>query len=476
MTTATLLIATLCAAQLSAQDVPAFEYRPCDGQRVVDGMRCATLTVWEDRDAAAGRTLDLNVVVLDPTGEEPVPDPIYVFTGGPGQGAAGSAGGWSRAPFRAQRTIVLMDQRGTGESNPLLCLHRDDAPVDVFLGQIFDPEWMASCVPDLETRADLTKYQSPFSLDDVDDLRAALGHDRINLWGTSYGTRASLVYLRRHGEHVRSAVLNASMSMTQVMPDGMARDAEASILGVIQDCAAMPDCAAKYPDLRADYRVAVEGALEPMTVTIEDPRGTGTVEATMQRQGFAEALRAMLYDPDATRDVPRLLHLAATTGKYDGFAQFGATRAYRIASLAANGMYLSVTCAEDVPFANEAGEYEQGVGTFLSDARARSHHDTCRRWPQGEVPDDFHENVVSDAPVLILSGSHDPVTPPRWGADAASTLTNAIHVIVPFGHHGWGSLVNAGACVTGIQLQFLDAPLETPDTACLSTIRRQPFN
>jgi pimeloyl-ACP methyl ester carboxylesterase len=230
----------------------------------------------------------------------------------------------------------------------------------------------------------------------------------------------------------------------------MSGDAEASIRGVIEDCMSMPDCAAKYPDLADDYAVAVEGARQPVTVRLPDPRTRDTVEATMRREGFAEALRAMLYAPGPTRDVPRLLHVAATTGNYDGFAAFGAARAYAIARAAANGMYLSVTCAEDIPFSDEAAEYEREAGTFLGDARARSHYDACRVWPHGKVSAEFHENVVSDAPVLILNGDRDPVTPPRWGDEAASTLPNAVHVVVPFGHHGWSGLENGAVCVLSL--------------------------
>ncbi len=474
-TIGTAVAALVAAAPLTAQDVPSFAYGECP-EGAPEGSRCGALTVWEDRDARSGRTLDLDVIVLEATGPNPRPDPVYVLTGGPGQAATGSAGGSRRHPLRAQRDIVFMNQRGTGGSNELPCRHDDDAPVDVYLGQIFDPELAAECVRDLSERADLTKYQSPYSLDDLDDLREALGHDRINLWGGSYGTRAALVYIRRHEEHVRTAVLNASMSMDQIMPEGMARDAEAAIRGVLRDCADMPDCAAKYPDLDADYTAVVERTRDPVPVTVTDPRNGAEVEALLQPAGFAEALRAMLYAPGPTQDVPRLLHLAATTGDYDGFANFGAARAHNIAQLAPAGMYLSVTCAEDIPFANEPGEYEQGAGTFLADARARSHFDACRIWPRGEVPADFHDPVVSDLPVLIISGTHDPVTPPRWGEAAARTLPNGIHVVVPFGHHGWGGLENAGACVLGIQVSFLAAPLDAPDTDCLSTIRRRPFN
>lgn len=460
---------------VAGQEVGRLVRESCEIEGVEGHAECGTLTVWEDRDARTGRTIDLYFVVLPATDPNPEPDPIYVFTGGPGQAASTTAVGWSRSPFRATRSIVMVDQRGTGGSNILECLYPEDAPVEVYLGALFDAEHVADCRDRLETRADLTKYTSPLALDDLDDVRAALGHDMINLWGGSYGTRASLVYIRRHEEHVRSATLNAAMSLAQTMPEGMARDAEAAVRGVLRDCAEDPDCAGRYPDLEQDYAVAVEQARQPVSVTIRDPRSGVEVETALQPAGFAEALRAMMYDPGATRRIPALLHAAATERDYDAFAQFGATRAYQIGQAASSGMYLSVTCAEDIPFANEAGEYEQGQGTFLGDYRSRSHFDACREWPNGSVSDDFHDNVVSDVPVLILNGTHDPVTPPKYGEEAAQHLKNSIVVVVPHGHHGSGGLQNAGPCLAGIRGAFLDDPLARPDLSCLADIRRQPF-
>ena len=457
------------------QEAGHLDRAPCELEGVTGPAECGTLTVWEDRDGRTGRAIDLYFVLLPPTDPDPEPDPIYFLVGGPGQGAASTARGWSRSPRRARRAIVLMDQRGTGKSNVLNCLHDEAAPVEAFLGQLFDPDHIAACRAELERHADLTRYTSPASLDDLDDLRAALGHESINLIGGSYGTRAALVYIRRHGQHVRSATLEAAMSLAQTMPEGMARDAEAAIRGVLRDCADSPPCAESYPDLEREYTAVVERSRRPMSVTIRDPRDNREVETVLQPAGFGEALRAMLYDPGATRRIPELLHAAATEEDFDGFASFGANRTYRIERAAATGLYLSVTCAEDIPFASEAAEYEQGAGTFLADSRARSHFEACRRWPRGSVPDDFHDHVASDVPVLVISGTHDPVTPPRYGADAARFLSRSIHVIVPHGHHDWGALENASDCVGGIEDSFLEDPLARADLSCLETIRRRPF-
>ncbi len=459
----------------SAQDgVPRLNLEPCEIEGVT-GAECGTLTVYEDREANSGRTLDLYVTVVPATHPDPEPDPVYVLTGGPGSAATRGAASAGRSPLNAQRAYVFMDQRGTGRSNGLFCQVRDDEPVDALLRELFDRERVARCREELSEQADLTLYTTPLAMDDLDDLRQALGHERINLWGTSYGTRAALVYIRRHGEHVRSAVLNASVSMGQIMPMGMAVDAEAAIRNVLHDCAASEPCASRYPDLEEDYRLAVEGASGPVQVTLADPRTDEEVQATMQPAGFSEALRAMMYDPAATRNIPRFLHRAAREGNYDGFAQFGARRAWGISRVAAGGMYLSVTCAEDIPFADEAGEYEAARGTFLTEHRARSHFDACREWPRGTVPENFHDNVVSDVPVLILNGEHDPVTPPRWGAEAAGHLSQSIHIVIPHGGHGWDGLQGSG-CLGPIRAAFVRIPKPGAlDLTCLENIRRHPF-
>ena len=469
------VLSLVAAAPGSAQDaMPRLDLEPCEIEGVT-GAECGTLTVYEDRDAGSGRTLDLYVVVVPATHPDPEPDPVYVLTGGPGSAATRAAASAGRSPLHVRRAYVFMDQRGTGRSNGLYCLVDDDEPVDAFLGEIFDEDRIARCREKLAEQADLTLYTTPLAMDDLDDLRQALGHEQINLWGTSYGTRASLVYLRRHEEHVRSAVLNASMSLGQVMPMEMAADAETAVRNVLADCEASEACASRFPDLEEDYRLAVEGASGPVQVTLTDPRTEREVQGTMQPAGFGEALRAMMYDPGATRDIPRFLHLAAREGNYDGFAQFGAARAMAISRIAAGGLYLSVTCAEDIPFANEPGEYEAAQGTFLTDSRSRSHFDACRVWPRGTVSEDFHDDVVSDVPVLILNGEHDPVTPPRWGAEAAEHLSRSGHVVVPHGGHGWGGLENSG-CVARIQMAFIENPAsDALDLSCLSEIRRRAF-
>ena len=85
--------------------------------------------------------------------------------------------------------------------------------------------------------------------------------------------------------------------------------------------------------------------------------------------------------------------------------------------------------------------------------------------------EDYREPVTSAAPVLILSGTHDPVTPPRWGTEAASHLPNSLHLVVP-GAHG----VAGSACVQGILLEFLErAAVADLDTSCIEEMSMPAF-
>ena len=172
---------------------------PCTAFGGVDAL-CGTLTVPEDPQVTGGRTIDLAVTVLPATGPEGThaPDPIFALHGGPGAAASFLAPLFAGIPARDRRDIVLVDQRGTGASNGMACTV-DDAGEWLLLGLRFEMN-PAGC-PEFD--ADPTLYTTPIAMDDLDRVRAAMGYERVNLWGGSYGARAALVYMRRHPERVR---------------------------------------------------------------------------------------------------------------------------------------------------------------------------------------------------------------------------------------------------------------------------------
>jgi pimeloyl-ACP methyl ester carboxylesterase len=472
-----LTLAGGASAQAGQQAPAAGELRlsTCAPEMATPPAECGIFTVWENRVTRTGRTIDLNVVLLRATGPSRRSDPVVYLTGGPGQGATSLSRSLADSPPRRTRDILLVDQRGTGRSNGLFCGPGPTAPAPAFMPTM-DTGRAHRCATDLSSGADLRHYLTPYAMDDLDDLRATLDYEKLNLRGTSYGTRAALVYLRRHGDHVRSVTLQGSASMSHPMPAGFARASEDALEGVIRDCAADSTCATAFPELPRDYQRAVS-AIEagPREYSVGDPRADSTATVKLTAREFAEALRAMLYAPASARLVPLLLHRAATTGDYQPFAEFQLRRNIGLTRGLAEGMYFAVTCTEDVARTDTAAAYAAAQGTFLADHRARAHIESCGGWPRGELPTGFGEEVASDVPVLIITGEYDPATPPSDARAAASQLTNARVVIVPHGGHSAAGLTNA-ACVFRLMTEFLEmADPDGLDTACLAEMHRPPF-
>ncbi len=135
------------------------------------------------------------------------------------------------------------------------------------------------------------------------------------------------------------------------------------------------------------------------------------------------------------------------------------------------GLYLSVTCSEDVPFIDAGEARRLAAGTFLGTYRVDQQVSACAAWPRGKLPADFLENVSSDVPTLLISGVRDPVAPPVWGDQVARHLTHAKHLVFPQGFHGL-----PGSCVTRLINAFVArGGADGLDTSCVQEGRALPF-
>ncbi len=218
---------------------------------VEEAARCGTYEVWENRAAKAGRRIGINVAVVPARVRSHEPDPIFVFAGGPGQGAVSLAA--QVMPLFARlndlRDIVFIDQRGTGESNPLDCDEGDDQPLQTLFEDSLPRKLVERCLAQLD--ADPRQYVTSIAVEDIDDVRSALGYAKVNLWGGSYGTRVELEYVRRHGTHVRSMVLDGVAPATMKLPLSFVADGEEALAKLVADCEAQALCRLTYPDLLA---------------------------------------------------------------------------------------------------------------------------------------------------------------------------------------------------------------------------------
>lgn len=435
------------------------------GHRISRG----SYTVWENRQTQSGRTIDLSIVILHATGDDPKPDPVFEIAGGPGMDVTRYGRDMKHHPQRDQRDIVLITQRGTGGSMVLNCeLPGNDDNVQGYLTGVWDLQMYIRCRDELSKRADLTQYSTPIAADDLNEIRSALGYDTINLIGISYGTRASLVYMRRHRETARTAVLMGVAPIAFANPLYHAAEAQTALDLIFAECAADPDCHESYGDLQVkflDIRQRLEAQPAEVSVQLGFMEKPQTV--SLSWGAFGSALRTLMYFD--SRHIPFLVN-SAFERDYKTFAEAGIRSNRGIQNILAFGMLACVTCAEDVDRITEAMIIEATKDTFYGDRRVRAQKALCDIWPRSQLPSNFGDDVSVDVPTLLLSGKFDPVTGPRWGAQAASSLPNSLHVVAP-GSHG----VN-GPCIEAFIEAFIDAgTIAGLDTSCVDQMDLGPF-
>src|SRR5215212_4114988 len=247
-----LILVTLQSASAVRQDRPArLVLTDCQIQGV-QGAKCGTLEVYENRATKKGRKINLNIVVAPATGDKREPDPWVYFAGGPGSAATEDASGIADAfkKIREHRDLLFVDQRGTGKSHPLNCDFYNPADLQSYLGYFFPLEDIRKCRPQLEPNADLKLYTTDIAIDDMDEVRAALGYEQLNLFGGSYGTRAALTYLKRYPKRVRTATLQGVAPANSYMPSDFPLAMERALQGVIAECAADEPCHNAFPNLK----------------------------------------------------------------------------------------------------------------------------------------------------------------------------------------------------------------------------------
>jgi pimeloyl-ACP methyl ester carboxylesterase len=444
---------------------------PCARDEGPSDAFCGRLRVFENRRAAAGKTLDLKIVILPSIASDVRPDPLVFLAGGPGQGAAQMAP-LIQAAFRSvqrRRDIVLVDQRGTGDSNPLNCRSSGESLADLSESDEAALARLARCLETLP--GDPRFYTTALAMDDLDDVRAYLGYDRVNLYGGSYGTRAALVYLKRHESHVRSMVLDGVAPTDMSLPLFAARDAQRSLDKLLVDCERDTLCRAAYPGLTERVRrLFARLEAERPRQRLVHPRTGVAEEIEIRPSMVAGMIFGALYSPLTSSVLPSFLERAE---RYDfqpllalAFMGEGATENMSL------GMQLSVLCSEDSPRYSTDDLHREAAGTVFGAGLMMGQARACEFWPKGEVDASYYEPVVSDVPTLVLSGDLDPVTPPTWGQAVARTLTRARHYTVPGTGHG----VMATACGNRLIAQFIDSgSVEGLHDTCLAEVKRPGF-
>jgi len=471
------IILILVAVVVSLHSQKRVVLNDCQPPGVKGPAKCGTLEVYENRATKKGRMISLNILVLPATGDKREPDPWVYFSGGPGSAATEDAAGLADVfkRIREHRDMLFVDQRGTGKSNGLDCPMYNPDDLQSYLGYFFPVEDIRKCRPQLEAKADLTLYTTDIAIDDMDEVRAALGYEQLNLFGGSYGTRAALTYLKRYPKRVRTATLQGVAPPNEYMPLDFPLGNERALQGILAECAADEACNAAFPNLKDESKSLLAQLIKgPVEVEVQKPNSSERVKVKLSRDLAAEAIRYMLYNPVGASRVPLIIHLAAQ-GNFVPLTEAALRFRKLLVATGFNGMYLSVTCAEDLPWIKPGEGERMAANTFLGDYRLRQQREACALWPRATIAKDYADPVRSDVPVLILTGELDPVTPPSNGDAVAKTLKNSLHIVVPHGAHGLGGLENID-CILRLTAEFVErGSTQGIDTSCVKTIRRKGF-
>jgi len=463
--------ASVTQPALKPKTLGTIPFEPC---RTSDGNTdalCAKYEVYENRSSHNGRKIALNIMVLPTLSDKPAADPWFALAGGPGQSAVDAfplAGFTTK--IRQQRDVVLVDQRGTGASNPLPCEFRDPKIAQEIIGEAIVPEKVRACRAELGKKADLTQYTTSIFADDLDQVRQAMGYDKINIFGGSYGTRAALVYLRMHGDHVRTITLEAVAPPEYRIPVAFSQTTQHSVDQLIARCAADASCHKDFPDLKKEFQAIVD-KLDKSPAHFDVQNGSaGTQPVVLTRGMFVASLRPQLYIPDIVSEFPYMIHRASQ----DDWSIYAASVLLirnAIDKQIDRGMSLSVICAEDIPGTTEAMIRRETKNTYLGDFQVRMYQKACNEWVRGAIPEDFHAPIRSGVPALLISGALDPATPPEASAQTAKELSNSRVVVVKEGTHGTGS-----PCIDGLISEFVvQGSAAALDASCADQIHLPPF-
>lgn len=434
---------------------------------------CSKLAVPENHDAPKGRRIELAIALVAAEGQAQ-PDPIVMIAGGPGQSALESYPLVHHAfeDARRNRSVLLVDARGTGKSHPLECKDEEGRSAVMESEEDESPDaaraFAERCRDQLSQSSDLRFYATADHVRDLDLVRQKLGIEQLNLMGVSYGTRVAQQYAKRYPEHTRTVTLDSVVPNTLVLGQEHARNLEAALKLQFARCRKDAACsqnlgdpAAKLAEVRNRLRA---GNLAP--VRYRDPVSGEWRNEEPEYAHLSTLLRLYSYEPAAASMLPLILH-DASAGHYESLlAQ--ARRIYgSVSDAIMHGMQLSVMCTEEPELAEDLKDEDTVLGVDLVNfVRAQ-----CDVWPKGKRVADFREPLRGDVPVLAMSGELDPVTPPRYGEAVIRGLPNGRHLVL----RGQGHNVIGTGCMPKLFAQFVEnADAKSLEDSCLERLSASP--
>lgn len=375
--------------------------------------------------------------------------------------------------FRTGRDIVLMDQRGTGESNGLYCAAlNEQLPFERY----YTKKKVRTCREQVADQRNLLPHLSTLdAVDDLEDVRKWLGYTKFDVGGWSYGSRFMLTYASRYLSSIRSIVLAVPSPFDYRRPVEWAHHAQSALDGMLQDCNQEPGCRTAFPDLSGDWATLLERVDRfPPSLEYTDPKTGDSKTFRFDRDVLIDLVHGALLKVRPRKYLPLLIHEAAK-GNFAPFIEFALSRGPPTRSIA-EPQYLSVVCPEETALIDFDEARTASDKTFVGTHFAEEFQMACREWGlrrHGQYPLD---GAAQDIPALVISGNRDPILPDRVGARIAASLKNSRHIVVSGMPHDFGGM-EGSACLEKLVTEFVERPndLRTLDISCVESIRAPPF-
>ena len=461
------------AEALETPDAPGF--KPC---RLTDtsnsNILYAECSMWHqplDHEKPSGRTIELFVTKISSTAVAPPKHALTLINGGPGGSSIDLL--VSFAPILQQVSqhvdIIVLDQRGTGRSTALDC---ENMSTDIDPDTIDLARETKKCLDSLAFSP--VNFTTSVAVRDLENLRIAMGYEKWNIYGTSYGTRVALHYLKRYETSVRSLTLDGVLPPSISMGSNIAVKSDSALRTLFQNCSLDADCKNAFPNLSDDFgALSVYLKENNIELRLRHPITNESTTKSVSYSDLALIIRLSLYSPEMSALLPLTIHSAFNENDYTSIAVSALAFEEALLDAMSYGMHNAVMCTEDIPFHEpDKTSNSQGKETYLGDEFLYSMQSICSVWPAGKIDNDFKRPVLSNVPTLILSGENDPITPPAYGDLLLNGLSNSVHLVGPHQGHG---IMHRG-CFTRIFNNFLStASVSNLESACIKHLPRMPF-
>jgi len=478
------------ASSPTPEYTPVFHVTDCPfniplGTRV----RCGVVKVPLDRSKNFTDLIELPVVVYQ--SPKPDADVIIYLQGGPGAESID----WSLAlfddyvsPILQNFDMVFFDPRGTGRSKPTIdCPELNKIYIDAYFQALSEEDAFKKFTDAWSTCHDRYKaegidpaaFNTTQSAADVRDIARALGYEKVNLLGISYGTRLGLTVMRDYPEIVRAIVLDSVVPLEAKMFNRRSSDVLYALNKVFTDCAASPRCNKDYPDLaNVFYGLIDRFDKQPVSIKAYDPSSGFVYNVPVNGVDMLAAFVWGLHTSELVPVVPKAIY-DIKNGDYT-FLSFALGVPGGTFDSMGMGTYFATVCPEQV-YSSTAEEMDADLNSTstikkfaLAGLFGSTEHvfQICKAW--GATPHQAQDSapVHADLPTLVISGEYDPTTPVTTGQMVSGDLPNSHFYVIPGMGHG---ATVGNECSLSIVMNFLKDPSQTPNSTCLDQLQSFEF-